>query len=162
MGLGPEEEAALGPERAAKVRCFRLLIHLGQELRFLADTLYREDGVTAQQAMLLGIVDMIGEPSLTEVATATATSHQNVKQIVNALVKKGLLRMKPDPEDARVKRLSTTPKNKRHWKARDRDDLAVVATWFSALSGAEAEQLQKLLFALEFSVGGAVRGARGG
>lgn len=122
--------------------------------------MYREDGITSQQAMLLTIVDTLGEPSLTQAATAFATSHQNVKQIASALVRKGFLEMRPDPDDARVSRLATTAKSKRYWAARNTDDFERVAGWFSALSKKEIAQLQGLLLTLHDSVLAAVKDAR--
>ena len=160
LGLDPKTAATIGQERAAKVRVFRLLHHLGQQLHFLADHMYRSDGITSQQAMLLGVVSALGEPSLTEAAAAFATSHQNVKQIANALVRKGFLVMRPDEDDARVKRLVVTAKSKRHFAARDQGDFERVAEWFSALSNDETEQLQSLLLAVHESVRAAVKRCR--
>lgn len=162
LGLGPQEAARIGPARAARVRTFRLLHHLGQQLHFLADHLYRADGVTAQQAMLLGIVEMLGTPSLTEVASVFATSHQNVKQIATALARKGLVTLRVDPRDARVRRLRTTAKNARFWAARDKGDFEVVSEWFSALTTSEVEQLLQLLLKLHIGVRASVQRARAG
>jgi DNA-binding MarR family transcriptional regulator len=160
LGLSEETAKAIGAERAAQIRVFRLLHHLGQQLHFLADHMYREDGITSQQAMLLGVVGALGEPSLTQTAAAFATSHQNVKQIANALVRKGFLEMKPDPEDARVSRLVATAKSRRYFAARDKDDFDRIAVWFSALSKKEVVDLQDLLLTLHESVIGAVKDAK--
>ena len=144
------------PGRAARVRVFRRLHHLAQQLQFLADQLYRDDGITSQQAMLLGIVDALGTPSLTEAASAFSSSYQNVKQVALALERKGLLEVFDDPDDGRVRRLKTTAKNARHWASRDRDDFAIVAGWFGALSDREVGQLEKLIGKLKGGVSTAV------
>ena len=123
--------------------------------------MYREDGITSQQAMLLGVVGALGEPSLTQAAAAFATSHQNVKQIASALVRKGFLEMKPDPDDARVSRLVATSKSKRYFAARDDEDFERVAKWFSALTKKEVLELQELLLTLHDSVLAAVKEAKG-
>ncbi|MBX3232343.1 MAG: winged helix-turn-helix transcriptional regulator [Labilithrix sp.] len=119
--------------------------HIGQQLRFLADTLYRADGITAQQAMLLSTVDLLGAPTLGEAAATMATSHQNVKQLVTSLEGKGFLTIAQDAADARVRRLKTTAKSRRYWAARDGADIDVVVTWFDRLSAREIGDLSRLL-----------------
>jgi DNA-binding MarR family transcriptional regulator len=148
-GLSDADAAVLGPERAAQVRSFRLILVIAQRLRYLTDQLYRADGLTTQQATLLSIVRALGQPSLSEAAAAMLTSHQNTKQLVTSLVGKGFLRMLADRDDARVKRLVTTPKNERHWAARDPHDFERVGQWFAGLSASEAEQLCGLLAKLQ-------------
>ena len=94
--------------------------------------------------------DLVGvEPSLSELANAMLTSHQNVKQLVNSLVAKGFVRLVADRQDGRIKRMSITAKSERYWAARDPDDFAQVAAWFGGLTAAEAQQLHGLLAKLE-------------
>lgn len=160
-GLSDVEAEALGPERAAQVRAFRLLHHLGQRMQFLADRLYQADGVTAQQAMLMTLVQMLGRPSLRELAGAFGTSHQNAKQIASALVRKGFVAIVGDPDDGRVRRVAVTSKGRRYWASRDGADFAQVATWFAGLSADEVAQLLSLLLKLSEAVGAAVHRADG-
>ena len=147
--LSDADAAALGEERAAQVRSFRLLIRIAQHLRYLTDRLYRVDGLTTQQATLLSIVRARGKPSLSELAGVMFSTHQNVKQVVNALVSKGFLRLVDDEKDARVRRVVTTPKNERHWAKRNPQDFERVAEWLSALSSAEVKELYRLLAKLQ-------------
>jgi DNA-binding MarR family transcriptional regulator len=147
--LSNEDAEALGEERAAQVRSFRLLIRIAQHLRYLTDQLYRVDGLTTQPATLLSLVRTRGKPSLSELAGAMFSTHQNVKQVVNALVAKGFLRLVYDANDARVRRVVTTPKNQRHWAKRNPQDFERVAEWLSALSVAEVKQLYRLLAKLQ-------------
>jgi len=148
-GLSAEQAAVLGRERAAQVRSFRLIPFIGQQLRHLADQLYRADGLTHQQAALLTLVRTRERPSLSEIASAMYTSHQNVKQLVAALVDKGFLRLRPDARDGRVKRLQVTARSDRYWASRDADDFEHVARWFKGLDAREVEQLYALLVKLE-------------
>lgn len=147
--LSENEAAALGEERAAQVRSFRLLIRIAQQLRHLTDRLYRVDGLTTQQAALLSIVKVRGKPSLSELAGAMFSTHQNVKQVVTALVGKGFLRLVEDEKDARIRRVVTTPKNERHWAKRNPQDFERVAEWLSVLSVAEVKELYRLLAKLQ-------------
>ena len=149
IGLNAADAAAMGAERAAQVRVFRLILFIAQELRYLTDQLYRADGLTAQQATLLTAVRTLGQPSLSEVANALSTSHQNVKQLVAALQKKGFVRLVVDKQDARVRRVTTTAKNEKHWARRDPDDFVRVGEWFAALDAQEAAQLASLLAKLQ-------------
>jgi DNA-binding MarR family transcriptional regulator len=158
LGLSDAEAANIGPERAAQVCVFRLILYIAQELRYLTDQLYREEGLTTQQATLLTAVRTLGAPSLSEVANALLTSHQNVKQLVAALANKGFLRLTVDREDARVRRVVTTAKNERYWKNRDPEDFKHVAAWFAGLNESETAKLVTLLAKLESGIGERVRG----
>ena len=152
LGLGDEEAAALGPDAATRIRSFRLIVLLSQQLRTLMDQLLRADGLTTQQAALLTIVDAIGRPSLSEVAGAFGTSHQNAKQIAVALERKGFLRIVVDDDDRRVRRLETTARNREVWARRSATDQERVLEWFAELSADEARTLFQLLLRLEVGV----------
>jgi DNA-binding MarR family transcriptional regulator len=156
IGLSDSEAVAIGPERAAQVRAFRLILFIAQELRYLTDQLYRAEGLTTQQATLLTAVRTRGQPSLSELASALASSHQNVKQLVAALEKKGFVRLVVDKADARVKRVITTAKNEKHWARRDPDDFMRVGEWFGALDAPETARLASLLAKLQGGLGARV------
>jgi DNA-binding MarR family transcriptional regulator len=149
IGMGDAEAAAIGPERAAQVRAFRMILFIAQELRYLTDQLYRAEGLTTQQATLLTAVRTRGQPSLSELASALATSHQNIKQLVAALETKGFVRLVVDKEDARVRRVMTTAKNEKLWARRDPDDFVRVGEWFAALDAPETARLAGLLAKLQ-------------
>jgi DNA-binding MarR family transcriptional regulator len=134
---------SLDPESGlpAPVRAFRLLLVLAQRLHYLMDDRLRADGLTTRQAALLTAVADLGRPSLSEVATALGTSHQNAAQLVAALERKGMLRAEPDPADRRRRLLHTTAANERYWRGRDEADYAAVADWFATLSAEEIDML---------------------
>jgi DNA-binding MarR family transcriptional regulator len=119
------------------VRAFRLVLLLGQRLRYLMDERLRPDGLTTQQAALLTAVLALGRPTLTEAATVLGSTHQNVAQLVAALSRKRLLRVEPDPADRRRRRLVATEANEHYWRDRNDGDHTAVADWFGALSTAE-------------------------
>lgn len=145
LGFSEEEEKALGPDAAVRLKSFRLLILVANGLRNLTDRLYAEDGLTTQQAAVLTIAKAHGSPSVSECAAVLSTSHQNVKQLALALERKGFLRIVKDREDGRVRRLQTTAKHDRHWAARDPHDHEQVLRAFARLSKAEARALFTLL-----------------
>ncbi|MEV6410822.1 MarR family transcriptional regulator [Kribbella sp. NPDC051718] len=133
LGIGPA--SALEPS----IRAFRTTLTLAQRLRYAMDERLREDGLTTQQAALITVVVAAGKPSLAEAAAALGSTHQNVAQIVAALVRKDLLQVEPDPADKRRKLLSATNHSASFWKERDAGDFAAVADWFGDLTPAELE-----------------------
>jgi DNA-binding MarR family transcriptional regulator len=156
LGLSDEDAARLGEDGATRIRTFRLIVLLAQGLRTLMDQQLRPDGLTTQQAALISVVDALGRPSLSEAAAALATTHQNVKQIADALGRKGFLEIARDEHDARVRRLATTRKSHRTWRRRSTTDQELVLGWFTDLSTEEIQTLFALLLRLTAGVHGAV------
>jgi len=149
LGVDHDQAALLGEDGATRIATFRLMVLVAQELRTLMDQLLREDGLTTQQAALTSVVEALGAPSLSEAAHALGTTHQNAKQIAAALERKGFLRIAADKHDARVRRLHTTAKSRRHWKRRSPEDHQQVLDWFADLDADEAETLFELLLRVE-------------
>jgi DNA-binding MarR family transcriptional regulator len=160
LGLDEAEAARLGPDHATRIRTFRLIVLLAQELRTLMDQLLRDDGLTTQQAALITVVEAIGAPSLSHAATALGTTHQNAKQIATALERKGFLRIDPDESDRRVRRLAATAKSRSYWKRRSPSDYERVLSWFADLSEREAETLFELLQRVERTTRAALESAQ--
>jgi DNA-binding MarR family transcriptional regulator len=124
---------------------FRLMLAVSAQLRVRMDRALATAGVTTQQAMLLQIVSSAGAPTLGECARRLGTSHQNLKQLVLVLVRKKLLRMDPDPDDARVRRLRVTPRHRALVRARDDSDTALLTEWMTALTSADVQRLVRSL-----------------
>lgn len=152
LGLGDEDATRLGEDGATRIRTFRLILLLAQELRTLMDQQLRPDNLTTQQAALISVVDAIGRPSLSQAAAALATTHQNVKQIAEALARKGFLEIVRDEQDGRIRRLATTRRSHHTWRRRMTADQELVLAWFSALTRREAQTLFALLLRLEAAV----------
>ena len=74
------------------------MLTLAQKLRYAMDERLRADGLTTQQAALITVVAAAGKPSLAEAAAALGSTHQNVAQIVAALVRKELLEVERGPD----------------------------------------------------------------
>ena len=151
LGLPEEDAARLGEDGAVRVRTFRLIILVAQELRTLMDTLLRTAGGPPQQAAMITVVDLLGTPSLSQAATAFGTTHQNARQLADALERKGFLQISTDDADARVRRLSTTAKSTSYWRDRSAADQQQVLDWFGDLTPAEAQTLFELLAKVEHS-----------
>lgn len=149
LGLSEEDAARLGQDGAVRVRTFRLIVVVAQELRTLMDQLLRADGLTTQQAALITVVDLLGTPSLSQAATSLGTTHQNARQLADALQRKGFLQISADQADARVRRLRTTAKSTGYWRDQSAADQQQVLDWFGDLTPAEARTLFGLLAKVE-------------
>jgi DNA-binding MarR family transcriptional regulator len=152
MGLSAAAAAALGEDAATRIRTFRLIIVLAQELRTRMDQLLREDDLTTQQAALLTVIDALDEPSIGQAAEALGTTHQNIRQLADPLERKGFVRIAADPADRRIRRLATTPQNAATWQRRGDADQRRVLEWFGQLTAAEARDLFRLLLKAQASV----------
>jgi DNA-binding MarR family transcriptional regulator len=75
-------------------------------------------------------------------------THQNVRQLANALERKGLLSIVADEGDGRVRRLVTT-RASRAIVRRRRSDQQLVAQWFACFTNEEAKTLFDLLLRLD-------------
>jgi Fur family transcriptional regulator, stress-responsive regulator len=109
LGVSRDAEAELGEGNAKRIRLFRLVLMVAHSMRTRMDEALRGDGLTTQQAALITAVEAMGSPSLTQAAAVLGTTHQNSRQVADALVRKGFLRIVQDPQDGRVRRLVTTP-----------------------------------------------------
>jgi DNA-binding MarR family transcriptional regulator len=147
--LTDEDAARLGEDGAVRVRTFRLIVVVAQELRTLMDQRLRADGLTTQQAAMITVVDLLGTPSLSQAAAALGTTHQNARQLADALERKGFVQISADEADARVRRLSTTAKSHSYWRDRSAADQQQVLEWFDELTPAEAQTLFDLLAKVE-------------
>lgn len=158
--LGPLDAGSLGEDGATRLRTFRLILLMAQQMRTLMDQRLRPDGLTTQQAAVLTAVDALGVPTLSEVAAALATTHQNARQIADALQRKGFLEVAVDPQDARVRRLRTTATHAGYWAQRNEADHQAVASWFADLDATEAQTLFTLLDRVEGRLRNSLDGPR--
>jgi len=152
MGLTAADAAGLGEDAATRIRTFRLIIVLAQELRIRMDQLLREDDLTTQQAALLTVIDALNEPSIGQAAEALGTTHQNLRQLADALERKGFVRIAADPADRRIRRLATTPQSDATWQRRSHADQRRVLEWFGKLTAVEAQDLFQLLLKTQASI----------
>ncbi len=128
------------------VALFRTVIVLSSHLRTRMDQRLAAIGLTTQQAAVLTVVESSeGPPTLGDVAAQLGSSHQNARQIVAALERKGLLEVVVDVKDRRVRRLSVTPAVEELFSGRNLADHQEVDLWLSALSADEQQLVVSLL-----------------
>jgi DNA-binding MarR family transcriptional regulator len=146
LGVSRDAEAELGEGNATRIRLFRLVLLVAQAMRTRMDEALRVDGLTTQQAALITAVEAVGSPSLTQAAAVLGTTHQNLRQVADALARKGFLRIVRDSEDGRVRRLVTTPRSDAYWRRRSPADYERVYGWFDGLSEDEVAALFEMLW----------------
>lgn len=146
LRLRPDQAEGLSEESLLAVRAFRTTLHVAARLRAAMDQRLREDGLTTQQAALITVVEAAGSPSLSEAAGALTCTRQNLKQLANALHRKGLIELRADPHDARITRLVATQRSADYWATRDAGDVEAITAWFGDL---DPGALRALLTSLE-------------
>lgn len=129
-----------------RVELFRSVVAIGMRMRSAMDRRLAPAGLTTQQAAVLTIAEGFpSPPTLGDVSRILGTSHQNTRQIADALVRKGLLEITVDEHDRRARRLVPTATIATVFADRDADDRAAVAGWTRALSDDEVEIAVALL-----------------
>ncbi|HKL78918.1 MAG TPA: MarR family transcriptional regulator [Mobilitalea sp.] len=86
-----------------------LLLLLSNRLQTTGDNFIGE--ITTKQWLIILVLRILSdrEPTLNELAEAAGSSHQNVKQIILKLEKKGFVELRRDENDARKYRIRMTP-----------------------------------------------------
>lgn len=143
----------LPPSQAARIRLFRVTVAAGAMLRSRLDREMAGTGVTTQQAALLQFIEAQPEPpTMGIVAAGLSMTHQNVKQIAVALVRKGFLSIVVDEQDRRARRLVLTARHRRHWAQRNAADFEHIQSWTAGLDDREVDQAVGLMRKLARSV----------
>jgi DNA-binding MarR family transcriptional regulator len=120
---------------APATQLFRLVITLATHLRTRMDQRLASIGLTTQQAAVLTYLEGEESPAtLGSVARALGTTHQNARQIIDALRRKGLVEVEVDPDDRRARRIIATPLVAELFVDRNLDDHLQVGEWLSALT----------------------------
>ena len=140
---------ALPAAQASRVRVFRLLLGQAAQLRQRLDRQLAATGVTTQQGAMLQWIEAQAEPpTLSAVANGLGMTHQNAKQIVLVLQRKGFVQITVDAADRRARRLVLTDHHRQFWAQRNPDDFSQVEAWMAAFSDDEVLTMQRLLLKL--------------
>ena len=125
---------------------FGSIFLLSQKLQYITDHALSNYNLTTKQFLVLAAVDTVFDepPSLNDVATILATSHQNIKQLAGQLEKKGFMEFEKDPSDMRRLLLKTTKQNRDFWDSHTEENAQFFKELFSTLSREEVERLVQL------------------
>lgn len=140
--------------RPESFEIFGKIFFLSNRLEYLGDNDLRKDGLTTKQWQLIAVTGkyFTYPPSVSEVAEALSTTHQNVKQIALKLQDKGFISIEKDEKDKRVLRLRLTEKNRKYWESKTTEDIEFINSLFSSLTEKEIQELYSLLLKLEKNI----------
>jgi DNA-binding MarR family transcriptional regulator len=127
------------------IQLFRLVVTLATHLRTRMDRRLAPIGMTTQQAAVLTYLEQAEPATLGAVAISLGTTHQNARQVVDALRDKGLVDVRVDPNDRRARQITTTPEVEELFADRNLEDHSQVGEWFSALTEDEQAVAARLL-----------------
>jgi DNA-binding MarR family transcriptional regulator len=104
-------------------------------------------GVTSRQWFLSICTATVFEqaPTLKELAAASGTSYQNVKQVALKLQLKNLMRLRKDPNDARTTRVELTPESVGFWAQTEGDSSIFMEKLYRGITPEEFAQTRSTL-----------------
>lgn len=130
-----------------KSELFIKFLLIGHRLQYLGDRELKKDGLTTKQALAIIAIEKMftSPPSISDVTDVLSTSRQNVKQIINQLVKKGFLSINQDERDKRILRIQNTEKNQQYWDERADDHVKFIQSVLDGLTDQEIKVLDQLI-----------------
>lgn len=138
---------------ATKSRVFAAIFILANRMQMLGDAM--DPRVTTKQWGVLEALGSAGrpDPSLSQIAQMVGTSRQNVKKLVVALEREGLVQLHRDPADARATRVTMTDECRRHLAARAATERAFLDDLFDDVPPDVVDGLAEGLASLLDNVG---------
>lgn len=119
----------------------------------MADQLMQE--VSWKQFFAIVCVNLCKEPpTLRELSEILGSSHQNVKQILLKLEKKGFIRLRADDKDKRKQRIILTEHCRQFCEKNDEAGAAVMNRMFEGISGDELSATIRTMIKMEKNLEG--------
>lgn len=137
---------------------FGLLFAFMNRLQAAGDSFYEE--ITCKQWFLLACMNLYSReaPTANELAETMGCSRQNVKEILNALVKKEILVLKQDDNDKRKQRIYLTSKQKRLAKKYQNKEMEFLKLLYKGIPDDEIRNVFQIISRMEKNLTGAARG----
>ena len=128
---------------------FGLLFAFMNRLQAVGDSFYEE--ITCKQWFLLACMNLYSKeaPTANELAETMGCSRQNVKEILNALVKKEILVLKQDDNDKRKQRIYFTSKQKKLAKKYQNKEMDFLELLYDGISDDEIRSVFKIISKME-------------
>lgn len=141
---------------------FGLLFAFMNRLQAAGDSFYEE--ITCKQWFLLACMNLYSKeaPTANDLAETMGCSRQNVKEILNALVKKEILVLKQDDNDKRKQRIYLTAKQKRLAKKYQNKEMDFLELLYKGISDDEIRNVFQIISRMEKNLTGAARGVTKG
>ena len=137
---------------------FGLLFAFMNRLQAVGDSFYEE--ITCKQWFLLACMNLYSKeaPTANDLAETMGCSRQNVKEILNALVKKEILVLKQDENDKRKQRIYLTSKQKRLAKKYQNKEMEFLKLLYKGISDDEIKNVFQIISRMEKNLTGATGG----
>ena len=141
---------------------FGLLFAFMNRLQAVGDSFYEE--ITCKQWFLLACMNLYSKeaPTANDLAETMGCSRQNVKEILNALVKKEILVLKQDENDKRKQRIYLTSKQKRLEKKYQNKEMDFLELLYKGISDDEIKNVFQIISRMEknltVATGGVTKG----
>ena len=128
---------------------FGLLFAFMNRLQAEGDSFYEE--ITCKQWFLLACMNLYSKeaPTANDLAETMGCSRQNVKEILNALVKKEILVLKQDDNDKRKQRIYFTSKQKKIAKKYQNKEMDFLKLLYKDISEKEIRSVFKIISKME-------------
>ena len=133
---------------------FGLFFAFMNRLQAVGDSFYEE--ITCKQWFLLACMNLYSKeaPTANELAETMGCSRQNVKEILNALVKKEILVLKQDENDKRKQRIYLTQKQNKLAKRYQKKEMEFVQLLYNGISDEEVRKVFQTLSRMEKNLRG--------
>ena len=133
---------------------FGLFFAFMNRLQAAGDSFYEE--ITCKQWFLLACMNLYSKeaPTANELAETMGCSRQNVKEILNALVKKEILVLKQDENDKRKQRIYLTQKQNKLAKRYQKKEMEFVQLLYKGISDEEVRKVFQILSRMEKNLRG--------
>ncbi len=129
-------------QRESIVRLFQV----SNELQTYIDRLLKQYKLTTKQFFIMIVIGSFEhQPRIGEISDRFGTSRQNVKQVLDKLVKTGYVNLHKDENDSRIIRANLTESALDFWGRRGKEDDDSMNTVFSTLSDIELFNLRNSL-----------------
>jgi len=128
---------------------FGLLFAFMNRLQATGDKFYEE--ITCKQFFLLACINLYPEeaPTANELAETMGCSRQNVKEILNSLIKKDLLVLAQDKNDKRKQRIYKTEKTQQMSKKYLQKEIEFMSLLYKDISDDEIRTVYKIISKME-------------
>ena len=125
-----------------------LLSAFDNRFQAMADSMMEE--ISWKQFFAIICINMYnGKPTVKELAEITGSSHQNVKQILLKLEKKGFVSITADETDKRKQRIELTEYCREFCERNDETSMNIMKTMFSGISEEQLQATIKTIIQIE-------------
>lgn len=149
MSIKNEEVLNIMPPQFALLG---LLFAFMNRLQAAGDSFYEE--ITVKQFFLLACMNLFTDeaPTANQMAETMGCSRQNVKEILNALTKKGIVVLRQDEKDKRKQRIFLTEKQKQLAAKYQQKEMEFMQLLYKGVSDEEIRSVYTIISKMENNI----------